>query len=240
MNGLGQDSEVYYSEEFNAINDIFLELIDTGYYYNDWVPPLIPDKYLIDYAKHPHKYRNELKQIDKVYPSFNYSKRLIDTKGDTGKLREFKDRFEKYADSIKNLYDTRRLLLFVRDSLYSTSNYEKEDLRKVARRDSTLFEISYKHKYKTREFNFFNIQNTGKYELTNEEYPDQKVRISTKDIKEIGQLTFSRVVFDSEFKNGFFFYRFYKASLNAFELLIFIEKINGKWIIKEKIGLWVS
>jgi len=237
---LAQDSEKYHKEEFNVINDLFIQLIDTGYYYNDWLIPLMPDQYLVEYALKPKKNKDNLDWGDKEYYPFEYSKKLIETRGNNEKLQEFRADFRKFQDSLTSQYDSRKLLVFVTDSLYQISSRESEDLKEISRIDSTLLESFQLEKYTTRYIDFNKIKNQGRFEITNEKYPDQETRRQTKDIKEIGLITCSRVIFNKYFTKGFFYYTFFKNGLNAYGVILIVEKVNGIWIIKNESGLWVS
>ncbi|WP_321320620.1 hypothetical protein [Labilibaculum sp.] len=235
-----QDSKKYHKEEFNVINDLFIQLIDTGYYYNDWLIPLMPEQYLAEIALKPEENRDNLDWGDKEYYPFEYSKKLIETKGDYDKLQKFYADFREFQDSLKSQYDSRRLLIFVTDSLYQISNKESEDLKEVSRIDSTLLNSLQLDKYVTRYIDFNKIENHSRFEITNDKYPDQKTRIQTNDIKEIGLITCSRVIFNTDLTKGFFFYTFFKNGLNAYGLILIVEKVDGLWRIKHEIGLWVS
>jgi hypothetical protein len=235
-----QDSKQYCKEEFNVINDLFIQLIDTGYYYNDWLIPLMPDEYLIEYAQEPEENKNDLEWGDREYYPFEYSKKLIETEGNLEKLEIFKSDFQKFSDSISSLYDSSRLLVFVTDSLYQISTRQSKDLKEVKRIDSTLLDSFLLEKYATRYIDFNKITNQGRFEITNEKYPDQETRRQTKDIKEIGLITCSRVIFSKDFTKGFFYYTFFKNGLNAYGVILIVKKVNGIWIIKNEIGLWVS
>lgn len=235
-----QDSERYNYEEFNVINNLFIQLIDTAYYYNDLLIPLMPDQFLIEYASKPDKNIESLDFWNKEYYPFEYSKKLIETKGDSNKLQDFQADFKKFQDSLTSQYDTRRLLVFVTDSLYQISERESGDLKEVLRIDSSLLDSIQLEKYSTRHIDFCKITNQGRFEITNEKYPDNETRRQTKDIKEIGMITCSRVIFNKDLTKGFFYYTFFKNGLNAYGVILIVEKVNGLWIIKHEIGLWVS
>lgn len=235
-----QDSEKYYKEEFNVINDLFIQLIDTGYYYNDWLIPLMPDDYLIEYAQEPDENKNDLEWGDREYYPFEFSKKLIETKGNPVQLEAFKSDFQRFFDSLSNQYDSRRLLVFVTDSLYQINKRQSKDLKEISRIDSTMLDSFLLEKYPTRHIDFNRITNKGRFEITNEKYPDQETRRQTKDIKEIGLITCSRLIFNKDFTKGFFYYTFFKNGLNAYGVILIVEKVNGLWIIKHEIGLWVS
>jgi hypothetical protein len=165
---------------------------------------------------------------------------LIETEGNLEKLEIFKSDFQKFSDSISSLYDSSRLLVFVTDSLYQISTRQSKDLKEVKRIDSTLLDSFLLEKYATRYIDFNKITNQGRFEITNEKYPDQETRRQTKDIKEIGLITCSRVIFSKDFTKGFFYYTFFKNGLNAYGVILIVKKVNGIWIIKNEIGLWVS
>ena len=240
VNVSAQDSKKYHKEEFNVINDLFIQLIDTGYYYKDWLIPFMPDQYLVEYALKPEENKDNLDWGDKEYYPFEYSKKLIETKGDYSKLQEFHADFRRFQDSITRQYDSRRLLIFVTDSLYQISKRESENFKEVLRIDSTLLDSFQLEKYPTRYIDFNKINNHSRFEITNNKYPDQETRIQTKNLKEIGLISCSRVIFNTDLTKGFFYYTFFKNGLNAYGLLLIVEKVDGLWRIKQEIGLWVS
>lgn len=235
-----QNSSEYHKEEFNVINEVFVELVGEHNYYQDGFIPLMPDQDLIRFAKHPDKYKDELEYGNKQFYPFQYSKKLIATKGEKRALKNFRDEFYKFSDSIESQIDDRRLVVYVDDTLTSINASRRQEFIKNVQQDSILLNIYSNKTIDYREFDFSKINRKGRFEISNEKYPDREKRNKTKNIKEIGLIKFSRIIFNADYSKGYFFFYYHENGLNAGESILRIEKEDGNWVIKDGILLWVA
>ena len=234
-------SDEYYLEEYNVINQLFLELVDTSYYYHvKWYPALWDDDFLFKQAKNPKNYEHDLLYDDSLYYPFNYSEKLIQTQGDTNKIELFKKDFECHRDSMAKKRENWKLKIYVTDSLYHETRYS---IKWLAAQD-VLKHISFdlpKDFPKTRYFDMSMI-NSGKFELTRELYEwKHPTTIDEENQKiNIGYFKFSRVIFNKKMDEGFLYSIYRKSGLEGYGLIVLIKKINGVWKIEKEIVSWQS
>jgi len=232
----------YIDEENNAINDIFINLVDTNRYYLKERPFYSwRHEDLKKYAKNPKKYKSNLDYLDSLYNPFEFSKLLIETKGNKDLIDDFEDKFDDYADSIIKQKDSSILKIFITNELGKPSKWEIHTWIDISFPDTIspkLYPVD--TTLQKRYFDYNYIKNKGRYVFSLDKYPDWQGRLMTKKTKEIGILSISRISFNKDFTNGIFFYEIYKDNLDAEGYTIIIEKINNVWKIKIKSQTWVS
>ena len=80
------------------------------------------------------------------------------------------------------------------------------------------------------------IENTGKYELV---YLSKRNNLK-KPFRLVSKIYFSQIVYNETVDKALFYYHFYCGGECGYASLVYLEKENDKWILKEQIGLWIS
>jgi len=233
-------SDKHINEEFKAIDDIFIELLDTSrFYYREPLYYSWNSNDLEKYARKPQKYIAYLNYYDSIYFPFKFSETLLNTISCEDFINTFEEIFDEYSDSISNLIDTSILKVFVTNKLFKYRDWDMKSWYELVYPDTlSLTTIPIDTCLPEIEFDFNKIQNKGRYVLSTDNYPSRQLRQTTKNIKEIAILDISRVSFDKENINGVLFYELYMDNLAAEGYVVIIEKINNKWKIKNKLRIW--
>ncbi|MFC2185704.1 hypothetical protein ACFCT7_00210 [Fulvivirgaceae bacterium LMO-SS25] len=236
--------------EVEVINDVFLELVGTDYY---WKPIPIPPYRPI----HPDSLETELKydeplniEIEGITDTFD-----IDTKELRQKWIEEYEKFdwvnyfkevEEFEYKLNNRkLDSSRLVIVVSDSLITinrnsllNSILTEKGFNENFEVDPTWRSLAIKLVDSTshsRKFDLSKITEAGRYNIENDEdYEKKEIE------RVIGAVRFSRVAFDDEFNRGCFYYSFVCGGECGEGVIVFIRKVKGKWIIEGIRQLWIS
>ena len=208
-------SEKTINKEVEVIDDVFLELVGTDYYYKQSNASAI-SKDTINY--------NEIELRQK----------LVD-----GEItsNEFFKTLEEWVKIDTTNYDDRKLIFVLNDSLIGFLPFNTDLIEPSLWGDTIhnslvlkLFDTS----LVTQGFNIADLEKTGKYILEN---ANDVERFEDNDsIRHIGYYYFSRVVFN-ENNQGCFYSSFFCGGECGGEALIFVEKKNGNWSIIDTWGL---
>ena len=235
-------------EELVVINDTFMSIIGTGYYYM----PLPEFPYR---PYHPDSITEEISDDTII---INYSDYIDTTIVDNKKVYdddlakynsfdwvEYHKKLKLYYERIRNpILDTANLIIKIYDTLVTVRRTGL--LSKILDKDAfeRNFDIDITWRYLAiklvdsvkiaRSFSINKITKTGKYNLVPTNY-DLK-----HNDRNIGLFIFSRVVFNEKYNRACFYYSFHCGRLCGNGVLAFAEKINGKWAIVSLRELWSS
>jgi hypothetical protein len=230
----------YFDKEDKAINDVFINLLDTSkFYYKERLDYSWSKGDLKKFAKRPNKYRTSLNYLDSLYYPFKFSELLIKTNGKEDLISDFEDTSDDYSDSLMTKIDNSILKVFVVNKLFKTRNGDIKDFYESVYPDTVMFFSNPADtSLNDREFDYSKIQNRGRYVFSTDKYPDRQQRILTKNIREIGELSISRITFNRDYSRGIFFYEIYMDNLAAEGYVVIIEKIGNNWTIKYIARTW--
>lgn len=235
--------------EVNVINDVFLELVGTDNYLEPLpIPPyhpIHPDSLDFEFSDAPLIIKfdgiSDTIKIDKEklksegikeYESFNWTKYYKEV-----------DEFEYKLNNRKA--DSARLVVLIGDTLIT--------LKRTKSLNSILTENGFPNNFgvdttwrslalklvdsnmNPNSINLNDITNTGRYEVENSN--NYK---SVKGERVIGYVTFSRVAFNDDLTRGCFYYSFVCGGECGEGAMIFIKKMDNKWIIEGSRQLWIS
>jgi hypothetical protein len=209
-----QKSELEFEKE--VFNDIFLELIDSTFYdFRTLQPPLtLP----------PPPNGTIISESQKKENIKTYKKHLAE--------------FKKRKNEIEK--DTSRIVIAIVDTIFTFGREKFEKLGKnfennKFKNDSLEKEIEYKinlSKFKNNEkfiFKYYSEFPKGR-KIWRTEYPFHLGAV----------ISFSRIYFDRDKKNGVLESGTTFGILNGNGFRIFIKKIGGKWRIEKIEGTWIS
>lgn len=199
------------SEELNILNQLFIELVGTDFYFLPLPPPPMP---LGEEATRKDSLSFEKEHLD-------FEQLLKTRKLDTSVLQIY------LHDSLIT-YDGDDL-----EGLLGTTNFEANfqvdttwiDLvRKLNRIESPI------------GFDINQFTQTGNYTLVSKsEFSD-----TTDNKTKVGALTLSRVALSHDQQRGVFYYDFICGGLCGGGSLVFIERIGTEWKIVGQRVMWVS
>ena len=209
-----QKSELEFEKE--VFNEIFLELIDSTFYdYRTSQPPLTPPP-LPNGIVISESQKKENLRIHMEY------------------LAEFQKR------KIKIEKDTARIVLAIVDTILVSKKINRKKLRghfeNIEFRNDTLKNnIEYK-------INLSRFKNNEKYIFKyRSDFPKgREIWRSEYPFYFGGVISFSRISFDKNKKNGVLESGTTFGRLNGNSFRILIKKINGKWKIEKIEGTWIS
>ena len=199
-------------EESNVINQTFVEIMGTGWYYE---PLPIPPMPLEENSTKEDSIRFNNEKIESQF-------RLNNRKLDTSELQVY------VFDTLVTYKGGREL-----ESILTQENFENNfpvDTSWV-KLIGKLNRIE-----KTSKLDLTEINQTGKYTLVS--YQEFKDTTGTK--RKIGTIVFSRVAFDENKTRGVFYYSFVCGGLCGSGSIVFVEKIDNKWQIIGQREMWVS
>ncbi len=200
------------SEEVKIINQHFLELVGTNWYYE--APPIPPVPLSEESTR-----EDSLRFLEE---SLEYGDLIENPQLDTSTLKIY-------------LHDT--LTTYKADAflerMLSHNNFEANFPV-----DTTWIKLVEKlnHIEEPKAFDIKQITETGNYTIVTEsEYND------TSDHKRrVGIMTMSRIAFSLDYKRGVFYYDFTCGGLCGWGSIVFIEKQKGAWKIVGERQMWVS
>ncbi|WP_027391815.1 MULTISPECIES: hypothetical protein [Aquimarina] len=209
--------------EIELLNDIFVELIGTEYYYEKLPIPPIP----LQYAKNWQDSISHKIQKDKFDEAFNNPK--LETKELVLGLDPFHLNSKKEFRSW-NIKKSSFPRMYYSDTLHSL-DFDQLFTQLV---DSTTF--------KKGKLELNKISQTGKYiikDLRKLEKQNKKYWNNT-DYRFIGAIRFSDFKINPKNDRAVFYFNFTCGSLCGSGEIIFCLKENGKWKIVDRNTLWVS
>ncbi len=209
-------SKHYREEEYKVLNDVFVESFGTFYYYKEldikFIPPLSQ----------------------------------ASTREDSIVFREGEEHNSKLPKTRE--IDPAQLVLYINDSLSNRlKSYERDNiLGKLKAFENNFYEIDPTFKpliltlidsiQSSVLLDLNRFTKTGRYELSN---VSRNVKLKEAH-KRIGKLIISRISFNKSLDMGCYYQSFLCGGLCGGASIIFIKKINDKWKITGKKGLWVA
>jgi hypothetical protein len=198
-------------EQIQIINDTFVELLGTEWYFESLPIPPIP---LSENStkKDSLKFKREIE----LHKKLRENRKL-----DTSRL-------------LVNLYDT---LFLIEDKEYRRF-LDPAVFERNFNIDTTWIPLlnrllNFKDK---QSINISEITNTGNYDLvTQNQFND-----STINGRKIGIVYYSRIAFNDDKNRGVFYYEFYHGRRWAHGSVIFVEKKDDKWIVIGQRVMWVA
>ncbi|WP_397447869.1 hypothetical protein [Polaribacter sp. R77954] len=147
--------------------------------------------------------------------------------------KKFLEEFEERKLKIEN--DTSRIVLAIVDTIFSLNQKNFERLDKKFKNDSLKNKTDYK-------INLSQFKNNKKFLFKYySEFPKGRKIWKTEYPFHLGAvLSFSRIYFDRDKKNGVIESGTSFGILNGNGFRIFIKKIAGKWKIEKIEGTWIS
>ena len=200
------------TEELNVLNQTFIDLVGTEWYYEPLPPPPLP---LWEESTHEDSLRFKIDSIE-------YEAKLNNRKLDTSELKVF------LHDSLTTYKSYDRL-----DDILTLGNFEANFpvdtswirlIRKLNQIDNP------------KRLDLSKISQTGNYTLVS----DSEFKDTTDNKRKIGMMTLSRVAFSENYERAVFYYTFICGSLCGWGSIVFVERKGEKWKIIGKRGMWVS
>ncbi|MBO0593944.1 hypothetical protein I2486_21300 [Cellulophaga sp. E16_2] len=206
---------------------IFPAILDSIYYDRRLVPPPPPPPDFLE--KKGYDVKNDYKQ---AYENWDMSDENEKRKGE----------WEKKKDSLNR--DTNPIYLTVSDSI---TQFEREDLYELIKHfknqnivlDSKNIELDNGYKIDLEQLKTNNGKLRFKYQS---EFPEGfEFRRTEYDFYIAASIGFNRILFDKTKTYGVLNGGFVMGNLNGHGFRIFIRKDdNGKWLIDEVVGTWIS
>jgi hypothetical protein len=209
--------------EITLLNDIFLELIGTEYYYEKLPIPPMP----LEYAENKQDSINYLIQKEK------FDEALANPKLDKAELvLGINSNFNNPRREFRN-WNTQESL-FPRE-YYPDSLHSKDfDLLLTKLVDSTSFEKGKLELNKLTQTGKYIIKDLGQLEKQNKEY------WKSTEYRYIASIRFSDFKLNKNNNKAIFYFDFLCGKLCGSGEIIFCIKENNKWKIVERNILWVS
>lgn len=200
------------AEELNVLNQTFMELVGTEWYFEPLPVPPMP---LCAESTKEDSLRFKKESIE-------FETLLNNRKLDTSELKIFLyDTLTTYKsnDFLEGVLTNRNF-----DANFPVDTSWIKLIRKLNQMDAPL------------NFNLTEINQTGNYNLVSqEEFND-----TTDNKRRIGIMTLSRVAFSENLKRGVFYYSFYCGRLCGWGNIVFVEKKGDEWKIVGQREMWVS
>jgi len=210
-------------EELKVYNTVFVEIIGKEYYYEE--PPIEPIS-LRDCKS------QEDSTIFNIWKT-KFNDWIVNPKIDTSNL--------VIAFNSTLIYTSKSISEAIKNKIKYTSQHipDSVDFKNYTILLETLIDCN---KYSSIQININDLSNTGRFELRNLEQfrKDNPSYTKIKGFRLIGDVSLSRVCFNKEFNKGVFYMDFVCGGDCGSGIIFLISKINGEWIIKGKIPLWVS
>lgn len=212
-----------HDNDMELLNDIFLELVGTEYYYEELPAPPMP----LEYAENKQdsiNYQIQKRIFDEAYdnPKLDTAKLVLGVAG-----YHVKPIPESINWSTQETFQPR---MYYPDSLHS-KDYDKLLLDLA---DSTVFDKG--------EIDLAKLTQTGKYiikDLDQLEKQNKEYWKST-EYRYIASLRFSDFRMNEDRNKAVFYYDFLCGPLCGAGEIIVCSKVNGKWKILYRNMLWVS
>ena len=211
------------NSEMELLNDIFLELVGTEYYYEKLPIPPMP----LEYAENNQdsiNYEIEKVKFDEAFDNPQLEKADLVLGIEPYHLNpkmEFRD-WETEKSSFPRMY--------YRDSLHS-KDFDKLLSQLV---DSTIFHKGKLELTKLTKTGRYIIKDLGQLEKQNKEY------WKNTDYRYIASIRFSDFRINREKDKALFYFSFLCGDLCGSGEIIFCIKEDGKWKIVDRNTLWVS
>lgn len=222
--------------EIQAINDIFLKLIGTDYYYAPIPPPpyrpLNPDNIIeVRDEEDSAYYQEERERYHADSAKFDWATYQAEL---------------AFYDSIRSKpsLDTLNLVILLHDSLVVKKPYDfltrilsPDGFKRNFQVDTTWrsLAIGLLTLKSSRLLDIDKIKNVGRYSIKNE-----STYVQSHDDRVIGRIGISRVYFNEEYSRGCLYYSFICRGDCGYGELVFIELVNGVWKVAGLRELWVA
>ncbi len=209
--------------EMELLNDIFIELVGTEYYYEKLPIPPMP----LEYAENKQDSLNYLigkEKFDKAFdnPKLETADLIIGIEPyHLNPKREFKDWYSE---------DSSFLRMHYKDSLHS-KDFDNLLIQLI---DSTKFEKGKLELNKLYERGRYIIKDLGQLEKEKKEY------WNSSEYRYVASIRFSDFKINQRNDRAIFYFDFLCGSLCGSGEIIFCIKENGKWKIVDRNMLWVS
>ena len=209
--------------EIKLLNDIFIELIGTEYYYEKLPIPPMP----IEYAENKQdsiNYQTQKKKFDEAFenPKLDKAKLVLGISSDfNNPRRKFRDWNTQESSFPRKYYP---------DSLHS-KDFDQLLTQLV---DSTAFEKGKLELIKLTQTGKYIIKDLGQLEKQKKEY------WKSIEYRYIASIRFSDFKFSKNNNKAIFYFDFFCGNLCGSGEIIFCIKENDKWKIVNRNMLWVS
>ena len=209
--------------ELNILNDIFLELVGTEYYYEKLPIPPMP----LEYAENKQdsiEHHIQKEKYDEAFanPKLDKSELVLGISSDfNNPKREFRNWNTNESTFPRGHYP---------DSLHS-KDFDQLLIELV---DSTSFQKGKLELIKLKQTGKYSIKDLGELEKQNKEY------WKSKEYRYIASIRFSDFKINKKNNKAIFYFDFLCGNLCGSGEIIYCIKENGKWKIVERNMLWVS
>ena len=220
---LSKKDNVDSDSELNILNDIFLELVGTEYYYERLPIPPMP----LEYAENKQdsiSHHIQKEKYDEAFanPKLDKSELVLGICSDfNNPKREFRDWNTKESTFPREYYP---------DSIHS-KDFDQLLIELV---DSTSFKKGKLELRKLKQTGKYSIKDLGQLEKQNKEY------WKSKEYRYIASIRFSDFKINKNNDKAIFYFDFLCGNLCGSGEIIYCIKENGKWKIVERNMLWVS
>ena len=239
--------------EQEVINATFMEMVGT-YYYNE-PPPAPPYKPI-----HPDSIYNEIE--GEIELNIEFDGEIYEPKDSLTLAKEWELERDSLLKAFNNFdweqyqqdsiqwnklinnpkRDKRNIVLKVYDSLIVpnldlTTRLSEKGFRNNIQLDDSWRQLLIKlvdTESSSKHFKFEELTNVGDYQLRPVNFEP------TEQDRAVATLTFSRVVFDENGTKACYYYKEYCGPLCGYGYLVFVERTDGIWKLKEKHQLWIS
>lgn len=208
----GCNFETAGQNELNVLNQTFIELVGTDWYYEPLPPPPMP---LWEESTRDDSLRFKEDTLE-------YGELLDNRQLDTCVLKIY-------------LYDT---LTTYKANDFLEGMLSKNNFEANFPVDTTWIKLIRKLNRieEPKAFDINQVTETGSYTLVSK----AEFNNTTDSKRRIGIMTMSRVAFSPDNKRGVFYYDFTCGGLCGWGSLVFIEKQEGAWKIVGERQMWVS
>ena len=199
-------------EELNVLNQTFIELVGTEWYYEPLPPPPMP---LWEKSTRDDSLRF-------IKDSIEFETQLNNIKLDTSELKMF------LYDTLTTFKSYDRLERILTPNNFQANFPVDTSWIRLIRK---LNQIE-----KPKKLNLTKINQTGNYSLVSEtEFKD-----TTDNKRRIGIVTLSRVAFSENKERAIFYYSFSCGRLCGWGSIVFVERKGEEWKIVGQREMWVS
>ena len=210
--GCDQGTTGSETEELNVLNQTFLYLVRTEWYYEPPPPPPMP-----------------LFEESTKEDTLRYKSEILEYKAKMNNRQEDSSELQIYlSDTLRTYKGNERL-----ENILSLENF---DVNFPVDTSWIVLIRKLNQIQSPKKFDLRKIEKTGKYVLVSKsEFND-----TTEYKRKIGKMTFSRVAFSDNQKRGVFYYAFQCGRLCGWGSIVFVEKKGKNWEIVGERGMWVS